>query len=484
LNKQRSYFIWVSLLALCVLFATIPSDAYEFPGNKWSGAETEFHVALTGVSTSGVPWSTAFIHAMDDWNNETDFNFVLREEFRDPCELDFINSVGFSDNVCGSAFGANTIAVALRDLQPSILGPAELVEGDIVINSLKSFNVYDGPSLPTQIGTPANPIDFRRVVLHELGHVIGMAHNDDQPAIMNSVIGSTFELQPDDIDGVNALYGILDNCYISPVGFGRFENSLQPGDCTVDQLLHGNDDASFIDVRRLKLKDAATVSLTMSAASLDSVILIADSELGILEIDDDSGPGCDAQLTRFLPAGTYHLLANTYDESSPCGAITGPYALDIDLSYADLISLGSLLTVKGSNSSAVFSGGISSNDGASFGNRFSATDSLDVTGEIQIDPLHQGLPGFIVIAAVVDGDILLKNSASQFVNYVIGSGPLIKAASKTLEPLETLKILENLVPLQIGISNIRVDFFIGYGLDSNPQELYYHTDPITLVVEP
>jgi hypothetical protein len=54
---------------------------------------------------------------------------------------------------------------------------------------------------------------------------------------------------------------------------------------------------------------------------------------------------------------------------------------------------------------------------------------------------------------------------------------------KTLEAIENIELLTQFVASSIGISSIEVDFYIGYGVDSNPTELYFHEQPINLIVE-
>jgi hypothetical protein len=41
-----------------------------------------------------------------------------------------------------------------------------------------------------------------------------------------------------------------------------------------------------------------------------------------------------------------------------------------------------------------------------------------------------------------------------------------------------------LVPADLGIENIEVDFWVGYGLNSQPNEIFFHQRPINLVVSP
>jgi len=468
-------------ISLLLALSSMPMFAFEIDGSKWPTGEIEYYVDMEGSAASGITWNAAFIAAMDEWNRETSFNFILREENRDPCANDGLNSVDFNDSFCGSAFGANTLAVTVRRFNAAILGEPTIAEANIVVNQAKEFNIYDG-SL-SQIGIRG--LDFRRISLHELGHAIGLDHERGNLAIMAPNIGNLDRLQADDIAGAEELYDGIIDCPVSELSFGTITNALDAADCKVSELLPGSRDTSPIDLYRFKLTNSATLSLGMTSSTLDSVLLIADENLQVISFDNKSSNQCNSTLTRFLQPGNYYLMANTFDSpvKEECG-ISGDYEIQASLSSAGLNPLGSSASLSGAAINATFSGGITSNEGVSFTNQFSPDDSLDITSRIDVDPQHVGKPGFLVIAAVVGEQILFLNEQGEFVDSAASPGVIIRARSKTLTALEELTIAENLVPASLGITEIAVGFYIGYGLTSSPQELYYHQAPMNLIVAP
>jgi hypothetical protein len=85
------------------------------------------------------------------------------------------------------------------------------VEGDVIFNDTLNWDSFGGPLRRTSSG--ATLYDFRRVALHEFGHVLGLDHPDEAgqnvTAIMDSDSFDEERLYPDDIAGVSALYGAV-----------------------------------------------------------------------------------------------------------------------------------------------------------------------------------------------------------------------------------------------------------------------------------
>ncbi len=473
--------IIIGIALQAVLFSAVQVFAFEINGNRWLSPEAEYYVDMDGTAASGISWNTAFIAAMNDWSEATSFNFILREGNRNPCANDGFNGVDFSEDFCGTAFGNNTLAITVKRFASVILGEPTIREADIIINQTKEFNVYDGNL--GRLGIQG--LDFRRVALHELGHAIGLGHETTNNAIMAPNISNLDRLQADDIAGAEKLYDGTINCVVQDLGFGVINDALDSNDCTVSELLPGSRDTSPIDLYRFELSSTATISLNMSSSTLDSVLLVADSNLQIVGFDNKSSNACNSSLTQFLQPGIYFLMANTFDEpiKTECGN-SGEYQISASFSSSGQNPLGSATSLSGAVANASFSGGITANDGDSFGNKFTPDASLDISAQITIDPQHQGQTGFLVIAAVTGQQILLLNELGQFIDSAVNPGVITRAANKTLAATENLTVAENLVPASLGISEIVVDFYFGYGLSSNPNELYFHQTPLNLTVAP
>lgn len=469
--------------------------AFNISGTKWPGAETHLYIGMPGTAASGVRWSEALRRSALDWTANTPFTFTTIPSYLSPCkgyranstasgfpdgQGDGLNGADFTSTVCGNEYGTNVLAVTLVFTQSNQLGAFDIVEADVTFNVSSRFDIYDGPMSSQSRGT-----DFERVALHEFGHVIGMSHEASQSSIMRSTIGNLFTLQDDDIAGATTLYTGYKNCPFSDLGFGRQSGGLSSGDCTVQQLMGGGDDSSFVDAYQFTLAQATAVTIDMTSPSLDSVLVLMSGKSEVIEIDDDSAGGCNSRVSRTLPAGDYAILANTFAGVSACGNTTGPYEITMSYQSSGLLGLPGNVSLLGGGADADFAGGVTVNNGQSYSNLVRSSQTVNVKGQITVDPAHRGRPGFIVVAALLDnGEILLRDSIGQLLPYDPASGVIPKFKSKQLSAVEAVDVLSNTVPAQLGLSNIEVEFLIGYGLDSNPNELYFHGAPINLLVSP
>jgi hypothetical protein len=203
------------IVVFIILFAN-PASLYVTKGYKWPQANTVIHVDIPGAD--GL-WDEAFETAMFRWNETTNFKFhIVRDSFvnpcRDPNDRQAKNGVKFSDDFCGFAWSDEVIASTINWV---IDDSNEIVQTGVVFNENKKWDVYSGRWWE-------NPYfeinDFRRIAVHELGHCLGLDHENSVEAIMQSWAGDIEYPTADDIAGVNFLYPASANISNSDGGGG------------------------------------------------------------------------------------------------------------------------------------------------------------------------------------------------------------------------------------------------------------------------
>lgn len=199
--------IVAGLFAVTCLLPGI-SVAWQWLGMVWPDARVEMLVDIPGRSDAGTTWNQAFADAVETWHEAADtFRFDVTRQESHPCagyiaaipENGFTNGAGFYQDACGEPFGADTLAVTLSYGD----GDGNFAETDIVFNANEDWDVYSGPSRFLTA-------DFRRVAVHELGHVMGLDHEEAAQAIMSPFVGEIEFPTADDIAGVLALYPDVD----------------------------------------------------------------------------------------------------------------------------------------------------------------------------------------------------------------------------------------------------------------------------------
>ena len=201
---RRSLTALFVLPALLAFSGVAAGYAFFFPsGIRWPSGAIVMHLQLgssPSLSDGAADWGESAEAALTSWNPHIasgQFQ-VVRRSTAPIGERNGVNNVFFDGSIYGDRFEANTLAVTI-----SWRNASRIVESDVIFNTGKSFDSYRGGL--------RRAIDFRRVAVHEFGHVLGLGHPDEEGqshvAVMNSIISNVELPQTDDIGGVRELYG-------------------------------------------------------------------------------------------------------------------------------------------------------------------------------------------------------------------------------------------------------------------------------------
>ena len=197
--------------ALSLLGLSVSTRAYVLEGKSWPSGSTvlmQLNLGSAGrvLQDGNTSWDNAVLPVAGMWNEviqRVQVNTIVNPVVP-VISGDRINAVVFSSSIFGQSFGSGTLAVTYYTSSGGTM-----IESDTLFNRGATFDSYRGPLQFVAHG-PAIA-DIRRVLLHEMGHTLGLGHPDTGgqrlTAVMNSIVSNQEVLANDDIAGGQFLYG-------------------------------------------------------------------------------------------------------------------------------------------------------------------------------------------------------------------------------------------------------------------------------------
>ncbi len=350
----------ISFLAVLVIGVSV--NAYELLTSSWTSNDVEFYIGFGGSedNISAADYQSALNNAMTSWGDNSNFQYNPISAYKDPCGiniLDLYSSVRFSSDICGTDFGDTTLAIASGWSAGTTKASAY-----IVFNSSRTWGIHDNST--------NSPIDFKRVALHEVGHTLGIGHEETNSAIMNPTYSNSVKtLQTDDINAIRAIYG-LDN-----------STDDHGDDTSTATAISFNTDVSG-NIRGDGDDDYFSIHVPVGGGDLDIYstgitntygYLLDSSGNVIAEHNNISTINGNFNIRQTLSAGTYYIrvkgyflsttgdytlradITNTIPAPSGVSASDGSYTSYVEVSWSDVSNASSYTVYRSNGSEGVYS---------------------------------------------------------------------------------------------------------------------------------
>ncbi|MDP6580296.1 MAG: hypothetical protein QF681_06545 [Vicinamibacterales bacterium] len=183
-RKEKLFVLLFGCIAVVSVAHTLFAFVFIEPEVRWPAGEIMMEMQLGGASgliDGSADWDECAIAALVDWNANlggtgVSFN-AIRNSTQPAANNDGFNNVFWADDIFGTPFGAQTLAVTTGWFFERA-GVDTRTEADVIFNNAQAFNCYRGERRLGPTPESSSTSDMKRTALHEFGHVLGLDHPD------------------------------------------------------------------------------------------------------------------------------------------------------------------------------------------------------------------------------------------------------------------------------------------------------------------
>lgn len=153
-------------------------------------------------------------------------------------------------------------------------------------------------------------------------------------------------------------------------------------------------------------------------------------------------------------------------------------------SFAQLPELSTPTSVTGTETTAVFLGGATADNGATFANSFAFDAPIDIDLEIQVEASHVNTVGNIYVIILWEGNYFVRDENGDFQLWDLSVENFLAAfPGKTLQSSEPINIVDDVAFGPAGVSDTTMEFIVAYDTVAVANDFFFNGVPLSVTIE-
>lgn len=140
-------------------------------------------------------------------------------------------------------------------------------------------------------------------------------------------------------------------------------------------------------------------------------------------------------------------------------------------------------TASGSDTTAQFFAGVSADAGQTYGELFTSHDIVELNIAYAVEPTHINAAGSLFLVVELEGNLLMLGAQG----FAVWDGAIATLTAfenlQSLEEINSRTVFSNLAFGTAGLAGKTFNIYLGYQLNSQPEELYFSTSALGFTIQ-